>query len=289
MRSALLWLAVAALAPSVEARPRVVRVAALQLESVGDTVDENADKAVRLIREAASHGARYIVLPELYALFPAARDHRTAAEVRAEAQPIDGPLTRRLTALARELDVNVAYGMAERRGEKLYDSAVLVDPTGVVGVYPKRLPIPLGPPGARESDLFAAGGDAGVARWGGVRTGVLVCADAGFDNMWSALAAQGVELVVILSSGPGWIPKGDPVTERQARRYRVPVVYANRARPPLRVPVEAANHAAAPAVVMPFGNSKVADSKGHVLVNAGDRADVFISAEVELHPAARPR
>ena len=135
MRSAVLWFAVAGLASSVEARPRTIRVAAVQLESVGGSVDENADKAVRLIREAASRGARYIVLPELYALFPAARDHRTAADVRAEAQPIDGPLTRRLTALARELEVNVVYGMAERRGETLYDSAVFVEPTGVVGVY----------------------------------------------------------------------------------------------------------------------------------------------------------
>ncbi|TMA34266.1 MAG: carbon-nitrogen hydrolase family protein [Deltaproteobacteria bacterium] len=289
MRFAMLGLALAGLASTVEARPRTIRVAAVQLESVGGSVDENADKAVRLIREAASRGARYIVLPELYALFPAARDHRTAAEVRAEAQPIDGPLTRRLTALARELDVNVAYGMAERRGETLYDSAVLVGPAGVAGVYAKRLPISIGPPGTRESDVFAAGREAGVVRWGGVPTGVLVCADAGFDNMWAALAAQGVELVVILSSGPGWTPKRDPTSGHQARRYRVPVVYANRARPPFRLPVGVANGVPAPTVIMPFGNSEVADAKGHVLVNAGDRADVFVSADVELHPAAPPR
>ena len=40
---------------------------------------------------------------------------------------------------------------------------------------------------------------------------------------------------------------------------------------------------------MPFGNSEIADVKGRVLMNAGSRADVFVSAEVELHRAAAPR
>jgi len=52
---------------------------------------------------------------------------------------------------------------------------------------------------------------------------------------------------------------------------------------------ESRNGVPAPTVIMPFGNSEVADAKGHVLVNAGDRADVFVSADVELHPAAPPR
>ena len=66
-------------------------------------------------------------------------------------------------------------------------------------------------------------------------------------------------------------------------------MFANRARPPYRVPVVPANGAPPPTVIMPFGNSEIADVKGRVLMNAGSRADVFVSAEVELHRAAAPR
>jgi predicted amidohydrolase len=285
-------LAAAVLRPDVPAAlgrrlagDRQVRVAAIQFDGVPGTVADNADKAERLIRDAAAQGARYILLPEVYALFPAARDHRPVAEVRAEAEPIPGPLTDRMVALARALDVHIAFGMSERRGAELYNSVALVGPGGVEGSYAKRALItnqgvrarmerltgktlPDAPPDAvDEATTYARGSSVAVVEWGGVRAGVLVCADGGFEKFWRDTVGEKPELIVWPTSSMGAAAPWERSIPDRAREYGLPIVYANRTRP-----------------VVAFGFSSIVDRDGAVVAEAGTTRDAVIVADVRLGP-----
>jgi len=246
--------------------PRVIRVAAVQLRAVPGTLGDNVAKATGLIREAAARGARYIVLPELYGFFVGPENGRDL--LRESAESLDGPVTTMMLALARELDVNIAFGLPERRGNELYNSVVLVGPGGIAGVYSKRVLVTVGAPGAREVDVFSPGKGPGVVSWGGVRTGVLICADAGFDKLWQDTVVQGVQLVVVPTAGPSWLFPGQPTFGETAHKHGAPAVRANHWRP-------AEN-------LMGYGESQIVDATGAVLANAERTPDSVIVADVPL-------
>src|SRR2546427_11242999 len=76
-----------------------------------------------------------MVLPEL---FNTGYQFVSVDEVRALAEEIPGgPTTERLRKLAAERGTHVVAGLAERAGNRLFNSAGLVGPGGPTRVYPK--------------------------------------------------------------------------------------------------------------------------------------------------------
>lgn len=230
---------------------------------------DNAARANGLIRQAAARGARYIVFPEL-AFLPAPPGVLGERLARA-AEPVPGPLTEAMHALARELDVHLAFGMAERRAGAFYNTVVFVEPRGVVGVYAKRALIGIGPPGEVERELFAPGSGTGRLLWGGVPTGVLICADSGADQRWREVAAGGTRLLVWPKSSFAFTAKR---AAEYARTLAVPVAVANTARP-------THEH------FWLFGGSAIFDAHGQPLATAGTAPDEIAVADVPLDEAKR--
>src|SRR5215217_5872146 len=94
-------------------------------------VDANVARAVELIREAARQGAQIICLKELFNTTYFAKstkvDHFDLAE------PVPGPITEAMQALARELAVVLIIPLFVRRAAGLYmNSAVVIDADGSV-------------------------------------------------------------------------------------------------------------------------------------------------------------
>src|SRR5919204_112817 len=101
------------------ARPRAVKVAAVQCSSVLGDVDGNRRKLTALVREAAGRGAKIIVLPEAAVTGYLSQDLRTNWHLTGRplepafrgkdplpfAEPVPGPSTRYFAALAKELGV----------------------------------------------------------------------------------------------------------------------------------------------------------------------------------------
>ena len=95
-----------------------------------DKVAVNLDRIADFAREAkARDGAELVVFPELAAT--------GLSDPAASAEPIPGPATDRLCALAAQLDLYLVCGLAERSGDVVYNSALLVAPDGGVTVYRK--------------------------------------------------------------------------------------------------------------------------------------------------------
>ncbi|HVG47700.1 MAG TPA: nitrilase-related carbon-nitrogen hydrolase, partial [Rubellimicrobium sp.] len=106
--------------------------------------EENADKAEAMVREAASRGARLVLLQELFEsrYFCVTETPRHFALAR----PFEGhPLVTRFAALARELGVVLPVPFFEKAGQAHFNSVAVVDADGrVLGLY-RKSHIPQGP------------------------------------------------------------------------------------------------------------------------------------------------
>jgi nitrilase len=131
-----------------------VVVAAVQAGSTLFDTPATLVKAERYLREAASAGARLVVLPEAFlggypkgvdfgvtvgSRSPQGRD--TFRRYRAAAVEVAGPEVARLAELAAELGIHLVAGVIERDGGTLYCTAVFVDPVhGLVAKHRKLMP-----------------------------------------------------------------------------------------------------------------------------------------------------
>jgi len=172
----------------VKGREALIKVAAIQLEPhVGD-LEYNLNNSVELIRKAARDGVKLMVLPELCS---SGYMFNSRAEAMAVAQPVpDGPTVQAWLAAARDGDCYIVGGVAEREGNKCYNTAALVGPEGYIGKYRK---IHLWD----EEKLFFEPGDLGlpVFHLPFGRVGIMICYDGWHPEVARILALQGADII----------------------------------------------------------------------------------------------
>jgi len=104
-------------------------VAAVQFAPKLLDVESNLIVAQQLTFEAAGKGARIIVLPELCT---GGNVFRQAYEAASCSQERDGYQTQAFTEIARRFNCHVIFGYVELKEGKLYNSAAVVGPSGLV-------------------------------------------------------------------------------------------------------------------------------------------------------------
>jgi predicted amidohydrolase len=119
-----------------------VRVAALSFVPKKFDVAANADRLERMFREAAAGGAQLALAPEGildgYVVNRIIEGSAPAARLREAAVSLRGAVVRRFRDLARELGLCLAFGLAERIGDDVYNAAVFIDQRGrLAGTYHK--------------------------------------------------------------------------------------------------------------------------------------------------------
>jgi len=175
--------------------------AAIQLAAGADPA-ANLEAAAALVRVAAARGAELIVLPELFLWRGAPGGERAVAE------PIPGPTTERLAALARALGVVLVAGsLLERAADddaRAYNTCTVYGRDGaLLACYRKMHLFDVDIPGhvtLRESDTRRAGGEpVTVATDLGV-LGLSVCYDLRFPELYRRLIAAGAEILCVPSA-----------------------------------------------------------------------------------------
>jgi predicted amidohydrolase len=165
-------------------------VASVQLAPVIGDAAESLARIDAGVRDAVELGAQIVVLPELANSGYMFAD---AGELRAAAQPLDGPYVSRLVATASELGVLIASGFAEAGDDGgLYNSAVIVDGGGILASY-------------RKAHLWNAEKTCGFTPGGGNppvieteygRLGLMVCYDLEFPEWVRRVALDGTDLLL---------------------------------------------------------------------------------------------
>lgn len=190
---------------------RTIAVACCQLApKIGDLA-HNRRLTERAIRAAALQGARVVVLPELVQSGYVFHD---LAEALALAEAADGPTLQLWQALAVELDIVIVGGFCERlEGERVANSAALVDATGVRAIYRKAHLWDA------ENAIFTAGNEQPpVVETAFGRIGVMVCYDLEFPEWVRLPALAGADL---LCAPVNWPDGPRPPIERPAEVIRV--------------------------------------------------------------------
>jgi predicted amidohydrolase len=165
----------------------------------------NMRRFVELIAQAAGQNVDILVLPEMglqgYADFALRPGTPEGAEQKRyyfrEAETIPGPATDRIASLARQHDMLIQLGLAERalHGNAIYNSTALIGPKGVLGVYRKlhnTFEFPYFSPG-EETPVF--GTPHGVVA-------SLICYDLCFPELLRTYAVQGADLALMSTAWP---------------------------------------------------------------------------------------
>jgi 5-aminopentanamidase len=173
----------------------VIRVACHQLAPAIGDLERNRAQALAAIDAAAAAGAQVVVLPELVSSGYVFRD---AAEARELAEPGDGPTLEGWAQRAQAHQLVIVGGFPELGGDgRLYNSAALVDPSGVRAVYRKAHLWD------REQLVFTAGDEPpAVLDAPHGRIGVMVCYDLEFPEWSRAAALRGAELLCVPTNWP---------------------------------------------------------------------------------------
>ncbi|MGN6446570.1 nitrilase-related carbon-nitrogen hydrolase [Amnibacterium sp.] len=203
----------------------MTRVAAVQLAPVVGDLSGNLDRAVAAIEEAVAEGAELVVLPELATsgyVFASVDETRSLA-----LSPAD-PAFDRVAAAGAGAVVVLGFAEADDAG-RLFNSAALVDASGVRAVYRK---VHLWD----QEKRFFTPGDARppVVETAVGRVGVMICFDLEFPE-WTRIAAlSGADLLAVPTNWPLVpVPAGERAPEVQiaiatARMNKMAIVCADR-------------------------------------------------------------
>ncbi|MDT4920496.1 MAG: hypothetical protein QOI15_1398 [Pseudonocardiales bacterium] len=169
-----------------------MRVAAIQHDIAWEQPDATRARLRPMIAEAAAHGARLIVLSEMYATGFSMRPDRIAEDE-------GGPNEQFLLEQASEHGAHVAASIAQRGADGRYrNNAVVAAPDGrVVARYAKLHPFSY----AGEHEVYAAGTRFVTVPIGDLRVSLFVCYDLRFADEFWALAGS-TDLYVVPANWP---------------------------------------------------------------------------------------
>jgi len=246
--------------------------------------DDNLQRSIDGIRQAAAQGAQLVLLQELHTSVYFCQTENTRYFDLAESIP--GPTTQRLGDLARELQVVIVASLFEKRAAGLYhNTAVVLERDGSLAGRYRKMHIP-DDPGYYEKFYFTPGdlGFQPITTSVG-KLGVLVCWDQWFPEAARLMALAGADLL-LYPTAIGWDPQ-DEAAEQQRQRDAwqtiqrahavangIPVLSCN------RVGIEQALDA--DSRIHFWGTSFIAGPQGEVLAQAPANEATVLQVELDL-------
>jgi len=256
-----------------------------------DNAQRNLQTVIEGIHAASGQGARLVVLQELH-------NHRYFCQTEDPAcfdlaEPVPGPTTEQLGAVAKQLGVVIVASLFERRASGLYhNTAVVLERDGSLAGRYRKMHIP-DDPGYHEKFYFTPGdlGFRPIPTSVG-RLGVLVCWDQWFPEAARLMSLAGAD-VLIYPTAIGWDP-GDDAAEQQRQRdawQTVQRAHAIANGLPLlacnRTGIERA--VAAGTGIHFWGSSFIAGPQGEILATAPADKAAVLSASLDLQRAEQLR
>ena len=165
--------------------------------------EANYRKLERYTREAAGRGAQVVISPEGFLEGYVGNEKRTPGLTRerylAAGERIDGPLLGRIAGLARELQIYLAVGFAERRGEEMFNSVAVFSPEGELAAHYSKSHTADDEPFNTKGTSFPVV----TTRFG--RWGTLICYDRQMTEPTRILALKGAQFLLV----PAWGSYGE--------------------------------------------------------------------------------
>ncbi|NBV42607.1 carbon-nitrogen hydrolase family protein [bacterium] len=248
-----------------------LRVALVQCNSATDKT-ANISAAKRLVLDAIEKGASFIALPEVFN-FRGPRDL-----VAQNAEPIPGPTTRVFQDIAKNYNVFILLGSIVQRIEgqdKLLNTSVVIDDDGQIQTtYSKMHLFDVDVEGKpfRESDTFERGLRPVIANVKDISTGLAICYDLRFPELFRYYSANGVKMFCIPSS----------FTKPTGKAHWETLIRA-RAIENLAFVLAPDQTGFGQGGVPTFGNSMIVDPWGTVLARGSDDREEVLIADLDFY------
>jgi nitrilase len=266
-----------------------MRVSVMQMNAGHDKA-QNIAQAGRLLEAAvAADRPSVVALPEMWTCLGG--DHATKMNAAESLPPpganaAGGPAYEFLRGIARSQRIHVHGGsIAERDGERLFNTTVLFDPDGrEIARYRKIHLFDIVTPdgtGYRESASFGSGAEVVTCEADGVRVGLAICYDVRFPELFLALRRAGAELIFVPAAFTLQTGKDHWEVLLRARAIETQCWLA--------APATWGAHAdAGGAARHTFGHSLVCDPWGQVVALASDGVG-WATARIDTHLTERVR
>lgn len=175
-----------------------VTVAAACVPDVKGDRDRNIEAAKAKIRQLAEAGAQIVVTPEAclqgYAL---ENSNLSRDQLREITEPVDGEYASAFRQAARESGVYVVACYDRRDGNKIFNTAELINPDGEpIGMYDKTHTL-----SALEPGYYTPGEALRVFDTEFGKIGILICIDRTYAENWRVLMLRGAQMVLIPANG----------------------------------------------------------------------------------------
>ncbi len=166
--------------------------------------EQNVERAIDFVREAAGRGAQVVCLPELFRTqYFCQREDAALFDL---AEPIPGPTTTCLSEVARQQKVAIVASVFEKRATGVYhNTAAVIDSNGsLLGIY-RKMHIPDDP--LYYEKFYFTPGDLGFKAFQtqAGKIGTLVCWDQWYPEGARLTAMQGAN-VIFYPTAIGWHP-----------------------------------------------------------------------------------
>ncbi|MGX2041114.1 carbon-nitrogen hydrolase [Methylocaldum sp. MU1018] len=245
--------------------------------------DVNLQVSIRGVKDAAAQGAELVLLPELH-LGPYFCQTEDCSRFDL-AEPIPGPTTEILGALAKELGIVIVGSLFERRAPGLYhNTAVVLEKDGSLAGKYRKMHIP-DDPGYYEKFYFTPGdiGFKPITTSLG-KLGVLVCWDQWYPEAARLMTLAGAD-VLLYPTAIGWNPDDD--ADEQQRQLQAWITIQRAHAVANGLPVISCNrigHEPDPSDqskgILFWGNSFVAGPQGEILCQADAEENRVMVVEI---------
>jgi N-carbamoylputrescine amidase len=261
-----------------------VKVAAIQM-SCSRAINENIDKAERLVREAAAQGAKIILLPELFERQYFCQERRY--DYYGFAKPVsENDAVRRLTKVSEELSVVLPVSIYERAGTALYNTVVMLDCGKNLGIY-RKTHIP--DDHFYQEKFYFTPGDTGFKVFDTTygKVGMGICWDQWFPETARSLALLGADIILYPTAiGSEPILEVDSAghwtrtMQGHSAANIIPVAAANRYGKETVEPTDENGHQESALVF--YGSSFLTDETGDLIARAGRDGEEILFAEYDF-------
>ncbi|KAB1190653.1 MULTISPECIES: carbon-nitrogen hydrolase family protein [Haloferax] len=244
--------------------------AACQMDTKDDK-QENIDRALAFVDEAAAAGANFVAFPEMVSYIGPKDRYSDVAE------PLDGPTVQQFAAKAREYELYVHTGSFFEHipdSDRVYNTSVLLDPSGnLVDTYRKVHLFDIEIDGNveyRESARVAPGDDAVTVETELATFGLSICYDLRFPSLYQTMAQRGANVMLVPSAFTMFTGKDhwEPLLRARAIENQSYVI----------APGQIGEKPSAPQT---YGRTMVVDPWGNVISKAKDREEM-ITATIDM-------
>jgi len=247
-----------------------IRVALCQIFTLDGDRDGNFVRIENALKEAKASGAELACFPETAILGWVNPDGHERAF------PIPGPDSDRLQAMAAAYEIHISIGLAEKEGDLLYDSVVLIDDRGYLVMKHRKMNIL----SELMTPAYTPGTEVKTAETAFGRVGLLICADTFKDDILLRMAELEPDLVIVPY---GWAAREEQWPEH-GEQLEDTVVRAARAVNAVLIGTDLVGQIThGPWTGLVYGGqSVVSDAEGYILARAADRDREILITDVKL-------